>query len=71
LKPGDALSPLPLNFALECAISRVQANQEGLKINDASQLQVHAYNYKILGGKIHTLKKNKEVFVVVSNEIDL
>jgi len=27
---GDALSPLLFNFVLECAIKRVQANQEAL-----------------------------------------
>jgi hypothetical protein len=33
LKRKDALSPLPFNFALECAIRRVQESKEGLKFD--------------------------------------
>jgi hypothetical protein len=34
LKQGDALSPLPFNFALVYAISKVQERQTGQKLND-------------------------------------
>jgi hypothetical protein len=61
-----ALLPLLVNFASEYAIRRVQVNQDGLKLNCTHQLLV--YDDYILGGSIHTMKKNKEHTVVAHKE---
>jgi hypothetical protein len=71
LKQGNALLPLLFNFALEYAISRVQANQEGLKLNGTPQLLVYADVVNILGGIIHSIKKNAEALVLANKEIGL
>ena len=71
LKQGDALSPLLFNFALEYAIRRVQVNQDGLKLNGTHQLLVYVDNVNILGGSVHTVKKNAEALVADTKETGL
>jgi hypothetical protein len=71
LKQGDALLPLLFNFALQHDIRNVQANQEGLKSNGAHQLLVYADDVNVLGGSIHTIRKNTEALLIASKEIGL
>jgi hypothetical protein len=67
-KQGGALSPLLFNFALEYAIRKVQVNQDNLKLNGTHQRLFYADVDDILGGNVHTLKKNTEAVVVASKE---
>ena len=71
LKEGDALSPLIFNFALEYVIRRVQVNLDGLKLNGTHQLLAYADDVNILGGSVHTVKKNAETLVAAAKEIGL
>jgi len=71
LKQGDALLPILFNFSLEYAISRVQAYQDGLKLNGTHQLLAYADDVNILGGSILNLKDNAENLVAATREIGL
>ena len=59
------------NFALEYAISRVQVNQDGLKLNGTHQLLAYANDVNILGGSVDTVKKNAEALVAATKETGL
>ena len=65
---GDALKPLLFNFALEYGISRVQVNQDGLKLNGTHRLLVYANDSNKLGGSIHAVKEKAEALIVASKE---
>jgi adenosyl cobinamide kinase/adenosyl cobinamide phosphate guanylyltransferase len=62
---------LLFNFALEYATRRVWANQVGFKLSGKHQLLVYADYVNILGGNIHSVKKNTEDLVIVTKEIGL
>jgi len=65
------LSLLLFNFALQYAIMRIQVNKDGLKLNGTHQLLVYADDLNILGGSVHTIKKNAEALVVASKKTGL
>jgi hypothetical protein len=71
LKKGDAFSPPLFNFVLEFSVRRVQINQDGVKLNGTHQLLFYADDDNILGGSVHTIKKNTEAVVIASKEIGL
>jgi len=62
---------LTYNFALKYAITRMQVNQDGLKLNGMHQLLAYADDVNKLGGSVHTVKENAEALVVATKEIGL
>ena len=48
------------NFVLKCAISSVQSDQEGFKLNGTHHLLVYADDDIILRGRVHTIEKNTD-----------
>ena len=71
LKQADALSPLLFNFTLEYTIKKVQVNRDGLITNGTHQLLVYADDVNILGGGVHSIKKNSEYLLVANKETGL
>jgi hypothetical protein len=71
LKQEDALSPLLFNFALDCAIRKVQANQVGLELNGTHQLFVCGDDINVLGDSISNMKENTEILIEVSRDTGL
>jgi len=63
--------PLLFNFALEYAICKIQANQDGLILNATHQILVYADNINMMSRSIHTIKKNKDTVVLPSKETGL
>jgi len=68
LKQGEALSSLLFNFAVEIAVRRVQVNKYGLKLYGTHQLLVYTDDVNIMGGIVHTVRKNTKALVVDSKE---
>ena len=69
LKDGGALSPLLFNYALEYAMSGVQAFLELLKLTN--KFLIYADDVNILGGNIHNTKKYTESLVAAIKKIRL
>jgi len=71
LKQGDVLSSMFFNFALKCAIRRVQVNQDGLQINGTHQILAYADVFNNLGESIHTQKEKAGTLVPATRAIGL
>ena len=46
-------------------------NEDGLQLDGTHELMVYADDVNILGGSVHTIKKNTETLVVASKETGL
>jgi hypothetical protein len=62
---------LLFNFALECAIGKVQENQVGLKLNGIHHLLAYTDDVKLQGNNIYTVKKSTETVIDISKEVGI
>jgi hypothetical protein len=60
-----------LTLALEYTISKIEAIQEGLKLNGMYQHLLYAGDINILVGSMRTLKKNGEALITASKEVSI
>jgi hypothetical protein len=60
--------PSLFNFAAVYIFRKVQANQEGLKLNGMHHNAVYAIDVNIMGGSMHTIQNNTEGLVVTNKE---
>ena len=62
LKEADTLLPFLFNFALECAVRMVQANQESCKLNGRYQLSVYVDNASTMGETGLLQRKTQKIY---------
>ena len=70
LRQGDVLLLLLFKSALECAIRKVQADQEGLKLVGTHHLLFYN-NPNVLGASMLIINENTQASIFISNEISL
>jgi hypothetical protein len=62
---------LLLNFALECAIKKVQENQVGLELNGTHQLLVYADDVNLLADSTNIIREKICILLEVSRDVGL
>ena len=71
LKQGDILPSLLFNFNLKYAIKSHHVIQEDLKLSGTHQQLFYGDDVNKLGGRVYTVKKNREVLRVARKVIGL